>query len=249
VARSTGNNASPKPRNDRIGFVAVCAVTLLVYAWLAPRGHMAAPSGFGQLAMKAGQFFWVGTVLNPATSGLMTGLLPGVFNAISVAVCSAVIVLVVMREESWSRRFTITAFSLNALFVQLLLAASRWDRGATYASSYRYNYNNVAFELPALALVIGTIPAVLNANRTQRLLRPALTTLGAGLFALAIIGGIRGNTAFARDLRDRHECIRRLLLEREPHGCELSVYHRPYQAAFLREVVQLVSERRLQTAR
>jgi hypothetical protein len=40
-----------------------------------------------------------------------------------------------------------------------------------------------------------------------------------------------------------------LLLEREPHGCELSVYHRPYQAAFLREVVQLVSERRLQTAR
>jgi hypothetical protein len=218
--------------------LSVAAVACAAYAVASPQ-RIPASAGSVERLWGMLTFFWTGAFLNPSLNGLLAGSLPGAATVAASFALYAGAAVAIAREPDRARRFVIAAFAVNSLTVQALLAVTRWEHGSLFASSYRYNYNNVAFQLPILAVLFSC--AIDHAGaRVRNLARVTATVAAAGIFGLGVIGAVRGGQDLGEDHRSRRECIAILLETGDDPGCGIRLYNEYHRPEFVREVYRLI---------
>ena len=242
---------SPRVSGKRDGYAgAMLAVTVaaVVLCTLVPRFVQGRGAGVSfDLRGIANYFFW-GGIINGAMSGVAPLLLPGVLHALFFMLLAAGTIWIATSTESRERKFVVLVLFLTQTGTSLLVALTRWQRGAAHASSYRYVYMNVFLQLPLVAILIGIL-----SERMRRVhyasgfaswvwIRRAVLTAGALPFILGLSCSLQARSQVFALETERSQCVFRIVNNENSEECISSIYYRP-DPDFVRRVWSVVKER------
>lgn len=219
----------------------------VVYALRSPEAVVPLASSASESVLRPAAFFFYGTVVNPAISGLAVQVTPGVLNVCFFLALVAGTLVILRLDPSREVRLAASALLLTSIGIGILLALTKWPRGGSaYGTSYRYAFNHVALQMPLVGLLLVRVPALFAGRltgATRLTLDGARYVTVGGLCALAVFGGLRGTTRLAQIVTERRECLAAILAAQTgAPACYLQIYYRE-DGNYLREVWRLSSER------
>lgn len=201
-------------------------VLLVCFVYLAMAGEHV-PSIVLTDVPKIVTFFVYGTVVNGLLSAIAPPLLPGWIHALFFSALLLGTALVVVRDDSEGRRLFVLALMLCQLLFGALVAMTRFHGGVTYASSYRYVYVNMWFQLPLVAALTGiAVRWARKAGWAERSCGGPALAIGSLLLGLALYGGFAGRRQWSSDEQRRCDCLQEVLGGDGPVACMTSIYYR-----------------------
>lgn len=242
--------AGPRDEVTKKAVAAQLAAALcvaVVYALRSPEAVVPLAPSPSESLLRPAAFFFFGTIVNPAISGLAVQLTPGVINVAFFLFLIAGTLVILRRDPSREVRVATAALLLTSLGIGILLALTKWPRGGVaYGTSYRYCFNHVALQMPLVGLLLVRLPALLAGGLTSAkrlLLDRARYVVVGGLCALAVFGGLRGTTRLQKLVLERRACLAAILAaETGTPACYSQLYYRE-DGSYLREVWRLASEK------
>ncbi len=243
--------AGPRDHLARRAIGAQLAAALcvaLAYSLVSREAVVPLAASLFEALLRPATFFLFGTVVNPALSGLAVEVTPGWVNVCFFLALVAGTLYLLRRDPSRGVRLAAAALLLTSIGIGLLLALTKWPRGApAYGASYRYCYNHVALQMPLVGLLFTRMPVLLAemvAPPVSRAFAGVRCALVGVLCSLSLFGGLRGTTRLAQLVQQRRECLAQVLARGAgTPPCYERLYYRP-AGDFLREVWRLAADRR-----
>lgn len=245
LRRSEGSSSKDK----RVVAMFLLTVVLVVICEAVPRIAQGRGIAYSfDLAGIATYFFW-GGIINGAINGVAPLLLPGPVHALFFILLLAGTVWVAKSNESRERKFAVLGLFLTQIATSLLIAVTRWERGAAHASSYRYVYMNVFLQLPLVAILIGIVNERLrridhiHVTYAFRVLRRAVPAVAVLPLVLGLSCSLQARSLVLRLERGRAQCLSAIVAGDSSTQCISSIYYRP-DPEYVRRVWELVHQRR-----
>jgi hypothetical protein len=242
--RETAGNSWSKDR--RVVAMLLLSVAVVVICDAVPRIVQGRGIAYSlDLAGIATYFFW-GGIINGAISGVAPLLLPGPVDALFFILLVVGTVWVAKSNESRERKIVVIALFLTQIATSLLIAATRWERGAAHASSYRYVYMNVFLQLPLVAILVGIVNERLDRRDVAhqfRVLRWAVPAVAVLPLVLGLSCSLKARSLVFSLERGRAQCLSAIVAGDSSKQCISSIYYRP-DPEYVRRVWDLVNQRR-----
>jgi hypothetical protein len=225
--------------------LAAALCVAVVYVLRSPEAVVPLASSASESLLRPAVFFFFGTIVNPAISGLAVQVTSGLINVGFFLLLVAGTLVVLRLDPSREVRVAAAALLLTSIGIGILLAVTKWPRGGSaYGASYRYCFNHVALQMPLVGLLLVRVPVLLAGGLTsaRRLMldRARYVTVVA-LCALAVFGGLRGTTRLQRVVSERRDCLAAILAAQTgTPACYVQVYYRK-DGSYLRGVWRLAA--------
>lgn len=184
-------------------------------------------TGSGNHFIAVAKFFFYGTVVNGALSGLLPGAMPGIIHVAFYGMLLLGTAWLLLSDEPSNVKVLAATLLFTQLIIGTVLAITKWYLGVQYATSFRYIYPNVPFELALLAVLIGVAVRRLSAHDPawQPRLSLASAAIGATLFVVGIFGAIHGRKQHLIFEAGRKECLDRVVAFQPAGDCITLLYY------------------------